>query len=195
MTAGYVQQRYQPSSAAALLVPTGAVISYAGATAPGGWLFCDGASVSRSDYPALFDAIGTTFGAVDGNSFNLPDLQSRLPMGAGTGAGLTTRTLGTKTGAEAITDVPAHTHSGTAVTAGNHSHTQTTVNDDFNNTGSYPNYTYPSYPNYDSAGSKTWTNTINAAGDHSHTLSIDSTGNASVAVINPVLVLNYIIKV
>ena len=53
---------------------------YAAASAPTGWLLCDGSAVSRSTYSALFAAIGTTFGAGDGSTtFNTPNMQSRYP--------------------------------------------------------------------------------------------------------------------
>ena len=38
-----------------------------------GYLYCDGASYLRSDYPLLFAAIGTAHGAADGTHFNVPD--------------------------------------------------------------------------------------------------------------------------
>lgn len=84
-------------------VPAGAIMPYAGATIPSGWLECLGTSLVRADYPALFTAIGTTWGAVDGTHFTLPDLRGRGLLGAGTGSGLTARTLGQTGGAEATT--------------------------------------------------------------------------------------------
>jgi microcystin-dependent protein len=60
-------------------------LPYAGSTIPTGWLECDGSSISRTTYAALFAAIGTTWGSVDGNSFNLPDCRGRATIGAGTG--------------------------------------------------------------------------------------------------------------
>lgn len=74
-----------------------------GATLPaqGRWLFQDGSAVSRATYSDLFAVIGTIYGAGNGSTtFNLPDARSRIPMGAGTGAGLSTRALGTKLGLE-----------------------------------------------------------------------------------------------
>lgn len=57
---------------------------WAGLTTPGtGWLECDGASLLRADYPELFEALGTQWGAVDGTHFNIPDFRSRSPMGQG----------------------------------------------------------------------------------------------------------------
>lgn len=54
-----------------------------GATIPGGWLLCDGSAVSRTTYALLFSAIGVTWGVGDGvNTFNLPNLVDRAPMGA-----------------------------------------------------------------------------------------------------------------
>lgn len=85
------------------------------ATPPVGWLLCDGAAVSRSSYADLFSAIGTSYGVGDGSTtFNLPDIRGRVPIGAGTGSGLTTRTLADSFGEEGHqlieTELPAHTH-------------------------------------------------------------------------------------
>lgn len=63
-------------------VPAGAVMPYAGSSAPSGWLFAAGQTVSRTTYAALFGAIGTTYGAGDGSTtFNLPDLEGRAVFG------------------------------------------------------------------------------------------------------------------
>ena len=65
-------------------VPIGAIIPYAGSTAPFGTLICNGAAISRSAYPELFEAIGTTWGAGDGSTtFNIPDLRGYFLRGAG----------------------------------------------------------------------------------------------------------------
>lgn len=115
---------------------TGTVLPFAGAAAPNGWLLCYGKAVNRADYPNLFAAIGTTFGACDGSTtFNLPDLRGRVPAGkdnmGGTpanrlttaGSGVDGPTLGAAGGSQAHTlttaQMPAHAH--TATDAG-HSH-------------------------------------------------------------------------
>src|SRR6266487_3808433 len=67
-----------------LLASTGDIKMFAGPVAPPGTLFCDGSSLLRADYPALFIVIGTTFGSVDGTHFTLPDLRNRCPVGVGT---------------------------------------------------------------------------------------------------------------
>lgn len=60
---------------------------------PNGWLYCDGAAVSRTDYAALFVVIGTHYGAGDGvNTFNVPDARGRTLVDNGTGSGLSART-------------------------------------------------------------------------------------------------------
>lgn len=80
-------------------VPAGVVLAHAG-TVPSGWLECDGSALVRTAYPALYAAIGTTFGAPSGTEFNLPDLRGRTIIGVGTGSGLTARALADQVGAE-----------------------------------------------------------------------------------------------
>lgn len=74
------------SQVLAMLIPSGSIMPYAGATAPSSdWLLCDGAAVSRSTYAALFAVIGTTYGSGDGSTtFNVPNTQGVFLRGAGT---------------------------------------------------------------------------------------------------------------
>lgn len=124
------------AAAIALLNPAGQVTAFAGASAPTGWLLCDGSAVSRSTYSALFTAISDTYGVGDGSTtFNLPDLRGRVIAGqddmGGTSANRLTAavaeslngdTLGATGGAEThtltIAQVAAHDHGG-----GSHEHT------------------------------------------------------------------------
>lgn len=89
----------------------------AAATVADGWLVCDGSSVLRATYPSLFTALGgaaSPYGLPDGTHFNLPDLRGRIPVGAGTGTGLTARARGALGGNERENaDLAAHTHTGT----------------------------------------------------------------------------------
>jgi hypothetical protein len=55
-------------------VPAGTVVAFMGSTPPSGWLLCDGAEYEQSEYPVLFNAIGTQYGQ-SGNRFNIPDLR------------------------------------------------------------------------------------------------------------------------
>lgn len=67
--------------------PAGAMMDFAGSTAPTGWLLCDGTAYSRTTYATLFAVLGTTFGVGDNSTtFNVPDFRGRVSMGAGTGA-------------------------------------------------------------------------------------------------------------
>jgi len=93
----------------------GEIVTFAGATLPDpNWLFCDGASLLRADYPDLFAVIGTTYGSVDGTHFNLPDMRGRAGIGVGTGSGLSTRALGDSIGEEnhqlTVSELAAHSH-------------------------------------------------------------------------------------
>lgn len=82
------------------MVPSGAVLYFAGQTAPAGWLKANGAAVSRTAYAALFAAIGTTYGAGDGSTtFNLPDLRGEFMRGWDDGRGIDSgRVLGSAQG-------------------------------------------------------------------------------------------------
>lgn len=65
-------------------LPTGAVVPYAGTIIPAGWLACEGQEVSRITYAALFEAIGTSYGAGDGaTTFRIPDYREAALVGIG----------------------------------------------------------------------------------------------------------------
>ena len=75
-------------AAAGVIVPTGAVMPFAAAAAPAGFLLCQGQAVSRSTYASLFAVLGTTHGNGDGTTtFNLPDYRGRFLRGVDSGAG------------------------------------------------------------------------------------------------------------
>lgn len=102
----------------------GTVAAFAGASAPTGWLLCDGSAVSRTTFAALFAAIGTTYGTGDGSTtFNIPDGRGRSLIGAGQGSGLTNRALAATGGEEAhaltTAELASHAH---AITDAGHVH-------------------------------------------------------------------------
>jgi microcystin-dependent protein len=69
-------------------VPPGTILEFGGVAVPAGFLPCDGTLVSRAQYPRLFAAIGTAFGAGDGvTTFHLPDFRGRFARGRDGGAG------------------------------------------------------------------------------------------------------------
>lgn len=63
------------------VVPIGSVIFYLGTTIPDGYLLCNGASLSRTEYPELFEVLGTKCGSVDSAHFTLPDTHHRFLEG------------------------------------------------------------------------------------------------------------------
>lgn len=72
----------------------GEIRMFAGNFAPRGWALCDGQLLPISSNTALFSLIGTIYGGDGRTTFALPDLRGRVPVHAGTGAGLSTRILG-----------------------------------------------------------------------------------------------------
>ena len=67
------------------IVPVGVIYPFGGSNekVPDGYLPCDGRPVSRTQYSALFNVIGTSFGNGDNvSTFNVPDLRGRFPEGA-----------------------------------------------------------------------------------------------------------------
>jgi len=82
--------------------------------APFGWSFCEGQIMNIQQSTALFSILGVTYGGDGKTTFNLPDLKGRAPMHMGRGPGLSTRTLGQKTGDENValttSQIPPHYH-------------------------------------------------------------------------------------
>jgi microcystin-dependent protein len=82
--------------------------------APKGWAYCDGQIMQISQNQALYSLLGTTYGGNGTSTFALPNLQGRVPIGAGTGPGLSSRPLGQSSGSNSvtlnITEIPAHNH-------------------------------------------------------------------------------------
>ena len=62
-------------------MPVATVVSYAGATAPQGFLICDGSLVSKTTYGDLFAILGNTYGTATATQFYLPNLQSKFLIG------------------------------------------------------------------------------------------------------------------
>lgn len=95
------------------MIPSGAVMYFAGQAAPTGWLKANGAAVSRTLYAALFQAVRTTYGAGDGRTtFNLPDLRGEFIRGWDDGRGIDSgRTLGSAQG-DAIRNITGKIDSG-----------------------------------------------------------------------------------
>lgn len=92
----------------------GEVRMFAGNFAPSGWALCNGQTLNISQYTALFALLGTTFGGNGVSTFQLPNLQGRLPLGQGQGLGLSNYIVGQNSGTENVslstTNLPQHNH-------------------------------------------------------------------------------------
>ena len=81
---------------------------------PDGWLACDGSAQSIATYDALYAILGTIFGGDGVQTFNLPDLRGRVPLGQGTPPGGASYVLGQVAGEDEhllITpEMPTHSH-------------------------------------------------------------------------------------
>lgn len=89
--------------------------------APKYWAICAGTTLSIAQNQALFSILGTTYGGDGISTFKLPDLRSRVAVGAGQGPSLSSYVLGEVAGVENVslltTQIPSHNHTAT-VTAG-----------------------------------------------------------------------------
>jgi len=99
-------------------IVTGMILPFAGASAPTGWMLCDGSAINRTTYSALFTALSTNYGVGDGSTtFNIPDFRGRCLVGYGAGSGLTSRAIAASGGEENHTvttaELPVHNHTKT----------------------------------------------------------------------------------
>src|SRR5687768_4943666 len=89
--------------------------------APAGWMLCQGQTLPISENDALFTLIGTTYGGDGQETFNLPNLASRVPIHMGTGPDGVNYQLAEAAGTESVTltvqQIPSHSHPFTASTA------------------------------------------------------------------------------
>jgi microcystin-dependent protein len=92
----------------------GEIIIFAGNFAPRNWALCDGQLLAINQNQSLFSILGTTYGGDGRTTFALPDMRGRVPIHAGSGPGLTPRSLGEKSGQETVAlnsnQMPQHKH-------------------------------------------------------------------------------------
>ena len=69
-------------------VPVGFIVPFSGNTVPNGFLLCNGASISKTTYSKLYNVIGTTYGSIDEDHFNIPDLTDGRYIQGSTTSGL-----------------------------------------------------------------------------------------------------------
>ncbi len=170
-------------------IPTATIVPWSSASVPSGFLECNGQTVSRSTYAALFAIVGTTYGAGDGSStFALPDLQDNVPIGksnnkalASTGGANTVTSTGNVGGSTANatlseSQLASHNH-GIKVQNGNG--------------GSAGNRYYSS--GVSGTGRGDLANDTGSGSGHSHNMSANFSGDAT-SVLQPYLTIIYIIK-
>jgi len=199
----------------------GAIKPWTKATAPDGYVLCNGAAISRTTYADLFGVIGTTYGAGDSSTtFNVPQLQGKMPQGydgntynlAGTGGANTVTVAVTNNQAATNATNQAVTVTGsisntslTTAQLSSHSHSIEQSPEGHHN-NAMNNTPFP----LDSNGrGETDNSTLNAGSgtghNHSHTLSGTLTGNITTSLtgsvtaagtnsFSPFVVVNYIIK-
>lgn len=92
----------------------GEVRMFAGNFAPRNWAKSQGQILAISQHQALYSVLGTTYGGDGRQTFALPDLRSRVPVGTGQGPGLSQRRLGDEGGEESheltVDEMPVHDH-------------------------------------------------------------------------------------
>lgn len=172
--------------------PSGSLTAFAGATAPTGWLICDGSVVSQATYASLYAVVGGTYntGGEGAGNFRLPNIKGRVVVGrdaSDSNFNVLGEIGGAKTHTLTESEMPSHDHTG-SISGGSHSHSMNTGaaltlgagNSLFANSGNPP---------VTSAGS-TGTST-----SHSHTLNINNAGSGNAHNnLQPYIALNWIIK-
>lgn len=82
--------------------------------APRNYMFASGQLLPIAQYTALFSILGTTYGGNGTSNFQLPNLNGCMPVGNGSGPGLTPRVLGEVMGEETVTilstEMASHIH-------------------------------------------------------------------------------------
>ena len=152
------------------------------ASAPTGYLLCDGSSVSTTTYAALFAVIGYTFGG-SGASFTLPDYRGRMPIGV-SGSYALASTGGSATTTLSTPNLPSHTHS---ITDPGHTHNAITQVSGGSSAGNQ-------YANSFS-GSVDTTSTLMIQTASTGITATNATGSGTAATtISPYLAINFIIK-
>lgn len=167
------------ASAVANAAPPGMVAHFALSAPPSGWLKRNGAAVSRTAYASLFAVIGTTFGAGDGSTtFNVPD--DRELIDRAWTDGLNSADTGRALFSAQAGQIESHSHTGTAISAGAHTHIITNMREyvphvtDGNVNAVYGDQVVEGTNNTATA----------SAGAHTHALSINATGGNETRMAN-----------
>ena len=170
--------------------PTATIVPWSSSSVPTGFLECNGATVSRSTYSALFAVVGTTYGSGDGAStFGLPDLQDNVAVGksnnkalASTGGANTVTSTGNVAGSTANatlseSQLASHDHAANRTNGGPGSDSLFQI----------------LQPGAVSQSASSNTRNAGSGNGHSHNMSANFSGDAT-SVLQPYLTIIYIIK-
>jgi microcystin-dependent protein len=153
---------------------------FAGNFAPRGYALCNGQLMSIAQNQALFSLLGTTYGGDGITTFALPNLQGRVPIHAGNGAGLSPYFEGQQAGTESITlnvtQLPIHNHLVNSVGGGGNQAAPAGNLPAVESTGTSLNY---------SNGSTT--------GQMNPSMVANTGGSQPIPIVQPYLVINFII--
>lgn len=181
MTTKVPSAMLEEGSEAVGLVPIGALVPFAGATAPANWLFAYGQPLVRADYLELAAALGI----VSGTNFTLPDLRGRVVAGrdnmGGTPANRLTSAVSGVDGATLLAaggnqNLHQHNH---GVTDPGHNHTVNETADASSSSGS---------------GFEGSTLVSSATGSSTTGIGIQNAGSGTSQNVQPTLILNWIIR-
>lgn len=181
-------------------MPVGAVLMWSLTTLPSSnWVWADGSELLAASYPTLYAGYGTRWGTATAGYFKIPKMNSRIPIGAGAATGLTTRTLAQTGGNESVnvtfTNLPSHTHTATT-SISDPGHRHQLYGHDGSSAGvrsiyRIDNYTpSTSYP-INLAGSMANSTTGITA---STSVSTQTGSSSPLNIVNPFIVMNFIIK-
>jgi len=155
---------------------------------PRGYMACSGQLLSIAQNTALFSLLGTTYGGNGVQTFGLPNLQGRMPIGQGQGAGLPSYVMGQLSGTTNVSiltsNMPAHIHTlGAAVVK---LQASTANADESSPDGNFPANTATASYSGNGATPNIFTGGSTVSG------STDVSGSGlPVSIMNPYLVINY----
>ena len=198
-------------------VYVGMIFAWAAPWCPQNFLFCDGSLLPLQNYMVLYSLIGVTYGGDGMNTFGLPDLRSRFPLGCNNGnpAGpLTKYPLGSQGGTENVQlnlgNMPVHNHgitgsatlSGSLMTSSNAATTGTASGNYLANANypgdpnsGIPAFTSNSYAPAADAGTPQPVAGLSISGSLQNLATQVAGGGTPINVLPPFTVLNYIIAV
>lgn len=156
--------------------------------APKSYQTCQGQILSIAQNTALFSLLGTTYGGNGQTTFALPDLQGRMPIGQGNGSGLSSHTIGERSGSESVTlltaNMPAHIHTLNAVSV--KMPVNNTISDIGEPAGAFPGKNDSNQVYAENASPNTFMAPATVGG------TTDITGSGyPFSIMNPYLVINY----